>query len=169
MKMMESQKPNKEDRELELLLMKTKGVAVDEMVVDIEWEPAPIINATYYTDSSKILVSVEGNYLGYLYVVDFNKERPINCIEVPKWKTSYLHYSDATDIIFIGYKNGSWEMRHKYEPPNYLRKQCFDQNYGIVKKLAINIENTAVISASEDGTLLVHKIDHGTFMKGVKG
>lgn len=60
-------------------------------------------------------------------------------------------------------------MRHKYEPPNYLRKQCFDQNYGIVKKIGINIENTAVISASEDGTLLVHKIDHSTFMKGVKG
>lgn len=80
MKMMESQKPNKEDRELELLLMKTKGVAVDDMVVDIEWDAAPILNATYYTDSSKILVSVEGNYLGYLYVVDFTKERPINCI-----------------------------------------------------------------------------------------
>ncbi len=60
-------------------------------------------------------------------------------------------------------------MRHKYEPPNYLRKACFDQNYGIVKKLALNIENTAIMSASEDGTILVHKIDHGTFMKGVKG
>jgi len=59
-------------------------------------------------------------------------------------------------------------MRHKYEPPNYLRKNCFDQNYGIVRKLAVNIENTAVISASEDGTLLVHKIDYPTFMKGVK-
>lgn len=59
-------------------------------------------------------------------------------------------------------------MRHRYEPPNFLRKYCFDQNYGIVKKLAINIENTAVISASEDGTLLVYKIDYPTFMKGVK-
>jgi hypothetical protein len=60
-------------------------------------------------------------------------------------------------------------MRHKYEPSNYLRKYCFDQNYGIVRKLALNIENTAVISASEDGTLLVHKIDFNTFTRGVKG
>lgn len=60
-------------------------------------------------------------------------------------------------------------MRHKYEPPNYLRKQCFDHNYGIVKKIAMNVENTAVMSASEDGTILVHKIDFPTFMKGVKG
>ena len=59
-------------------------------------------------------------------------------------------------------------MRHKYEPPNYLRKYCFDQNYGVVRKIAVNIENTVVISTSEDGTLLVHKIDYQTFMKGVK-
>lgn len=50
-----------------------------------------------------------------------------------------------------------------------MRKYCFDQNYGVVKKLAINIENTAIMSISEDGTLLVHKIDYSTFTKGVKG
>ena len=167
--MMESQKPNKEDRELQLLLMKTKGVVVDTVIVDEEWDPAPILNATYYTDNNRILCSVEGNFLGYLYVVDFNKQRPINCIEIPKLKTSYLSYSETSDVIFIGYKNGSWEMRHKYEPNNYLRKLCFDQNIGIVRKLALNIDNTAVMSASEDGTLLVHKIDFSTFTKGVKG
>ena len=169
MKMMESQKPNREERELELLLMKTKGVAVDNIVLDEEWEPAPILNATYYTDSNRVLCSAEGKYMGYLYVVDFNKERPINCIEIPKIKTSYLHFSESTDIIMIGYRNGTWEMRHKYEPANFLRKFCFDQNYGVVKKLAINIENTAFISASEDGTLLVHKIDFSMFTRGVKG
>ncbi len=149
--------------------MKTKGVVVDTVIVDQEWDPAPILNATYYTDNNRILCSVEGNYLGYLYVIDFNKERPINCIEIPKLKTSYLSYSETSDVIFIGYKNGSWEMRHKYEPNNYLRKLCFDQNIGIVRKLALNIDNTAVMSASQDGTLLVHKIDFSTFTKGVKG
>ena len=53
---------------------------VDDIVVDVEWDPAPILNATYYTDSNKILVAVDGPYLGYLYVVDFNKERPVNSI-----------------------------------------------------------------------------------------
>ena len=60
------------------------------------------------TTYQKILVAVDGNYLGFLYVVDFSKERPINSIEVPKWKTSYLSYSDSTDVISIGYRNGSW-------------------------------------------------------------
>lgn len=71
-------------------------------------------------------------------------------------------------MIFIGYRNGSWELRHRYEPTNYLRKYSFDHNYGIVRKLALNIENTALISASEDGTMLVHKFDHATFIKGAK-
>lgn len=60
--------------------MKTKGVVVDDMELDIEWDPAPILNVSYFTDSNRILCSVEGNYLGYLYIVDFNKERPINSI-----------------------------------------------------------------------------------------
>lgn len=88
--------------------MKTKGMNVDDIVLDIEWDPAPILNATYFTDDSKILIAVEGNYLGHLYVVDFNKERPVSSIEIPKWKTSYLSFNDSTDLIAIGYKNGSW-------------------------------------------------------------
>lgn len=143
---------------------------MDEVVVDEEWDPAPIMNASYYgPDCNRVLCTVEGNYLGRIYIVDFNKERPINSIEIPKLKTSYLNFSESSEIIFIGYRNGSWELRHKYEPSNYLRKQCFDQNTGIVKKIAMNIENTAVMSTSEDGTLLVHKFDHATFLKGAKG
>lgn len=128
------------------------------------------MNASYYgPDCNRVICTVEGNYLGRIYIVDFNKERPINSIEIPKLKTSYLNFSELSEIIFIGYRNGSWELRHKYEPSNYLRKQCFDQNTGIVKKIAMNIENTAVLSTSEDGTLLVHKFDHATFLKGAKG
>lgn len=59
--------------------MKTKGMNVDDIVLDIEWDPAPILNAAYYHDN-KIICSVEGEYLGHLYIVDFNKERPINGI-----------------------------------------------------------------------------------------
>jgi hypothetical protein len=107
------------------------------------------MNATYYGgDSNKILCSVEGNYLGNYYIVDFSKERPIGSIESSKSKTSYLHYSDSSDIIFIGFRNGSWELRHKYNPSIYLRKQSFDQNLGIVRKIAMNIENTSLLSVS---------------------
>lgn len=39
-------------------------------------------------------------------------------------------------------------MRHKYNPSLYVKKQSFDQNYGLVRKVAINTENTAVIAIS---------------------
>ncbi len=81
-KMMDSQKPKREDLELELLLKKTKGGAVDEVIVDEEWSPEPILNATYYdSECTKILCSVEGKFLGQYYIVDMAKDRPIGSIE----------------------------------------------------------------------------------------
>jgi len=78
---MESQKPKKEDLELELLLKKTKGGNVDDVIVDEEWEPAPILNATYYdSECTKILCSVDGKYLGNYYIVDMSRERPIGAL-----------------------------------------------------------------------------------------
>ena len=72
--MLESQKPKREDLELELLLKKTKGGAVDDVIVDEEWSPEPILNATYYdSECTKILCSVDGKYLGHYYIVDMNK------------------------------------------------------------------------------------------------
>lgn len=73
-KMMESQKPNREELELELMLKKTKGIEVDESILDVQWEPAPILNAIYYDNQcSKVLCSVDGKYLGLYYIVDMNK------------------------------------------------------------------------------------------------
>lgn len=69
----------------------------------------------------------------------------------------------------MGFRNGSWDLRHKYDPRIYLRKYSFDQNTGVVKKVALNLENTAIISISEDGTMLTHKFDVAAFHKSVKG
>ncbi len=60
-------------------------------------------------------------------------------------------------------------MRHRLNPERYLRKECFNQNYGVVRKFAINIENSTIISISEDGTMLCHKIDIQAFYKGARG
>lgn len=80
-----------------------------------------------------------------------------------------MSYNENTDMILIGYKNGSWEIRHKYNPNIYMKKQSFDQNYGIVRKVAINLENTAILALSEDATMISYKIDFGSFLKGAKG
>lgn len=60
-------------------------------------------------------------------------------------------------------------MRHKYNASLYLQKHSFDQKYGVVRKVAMNLENTAVIALSEDGTMITYKIDHSSFLKGSRG
>ena len=62
-------------------MLKTKGVNVDDMVLDVEWDPAPILNASYYDkECTKVLCAVDGNFLGNLYVVDFNRDRPVGAV-----------------------------------------------------------------------------------------
>jgi len=74
-----------------------------------EWEPAPIMNATYYDSAcTKVLVSVEGKYLGYLYVVDWNQPKPIEAIPLPKINTTYLKFDNYSDWLLIGFVNGMW-------------------------------------------------------------
>lgn len=64
-KMMEFQKPKAEEMDLTYLLKHKNEERKEE-----EWEPAPIINATYFdTSCTKVLISSEGKYSGYLYVV----------------------------------------------------------------------------------------------------
>ena len=97
--------------------------------------------------------------MGNYYIVDFSKDRPIGSVDASKARTSYLGFSESTDLIFVGFRNGSWEVRSKLSSSTYLKKKCFDQDYGIVKKITMNLENSALLSASEDGTLLCHKFD----------
>ena len=48
------------------------------------------------------LVCAEGKYQGYLYVFDFQSERPIHHIKTNKMNISYLHLDFKINIIFIG-------------------------------------------------------------------
>ncbi len=86
----------------------------DEKKEEIEWEPAPIMNCSYYDHQcSKVLISVDGQFLGWFYVIDFEKDRPIEAIPAPKQLTSYLKFRDFGDELMIGFRDGSWQVRHK--------------------------------------------------------
>ena len=70
-----------EEMDITFLLKKNK----EEKKDDNEWEPLPILNLTYYdSECTKVLATVDGKYLGFLYLIDFTKERPIDAIPCPK-------------------------------------------------------------------------------------
>lgn len=69
----------------------------------------------------------------------------------------------------VGFINGSYQLRHKYDLRAWLGLQTHDKDYGIVKKLALNYEKNFLLSASADGTLFVYKLDEEGFTKSSKG
>ena len=150
-----------------MLLKKTRGGSIDDKIVDEEWEPSAILGVMYYdTDCTKVLCAVDGKFLGHLYIVDWGKDRPISSIKVGKEQISYLGSNE--DILLMGFTNGSFELRHKYNYDKALQKYPHDRNSGRVVKVAFNHEKTALLTTSEDGTIFVYKIDYGSFCRAAK-
>lgn len=88
-KMMESQKPKKDQMSIEFLMKKK----TDEKL-DVEWEPDSILNVIYYQkDQKRVLASVDGKYLGFLYVIDMNNERPLIGISTAKVPHHVLYWN----------------------------------------------------------------------------
>jgi len=87
--------------DLEFLLKRNKN----EDKKDEEWEPAPILNASYFdNDCSKVICTVDGKYLGHLYIVDWGKDRPIEAIKIPKKKTTCMNWDMIErDNLLLGY------------------------------------------------------------------
>ncbi|CAD8122108.1 unnamed protein product [Paramecium sonneborni] len=159
-RMMESQKPKKEDLDLQFL-MKLK----DDKMPDVEWDPASIMNVVYYGD--KVFCTAEGKYLGCCYIIDLNKDRPIEMIPVQKMQTFHLDYKD--DVLTIGYKNGQWDIRHKTDFSKQINKQSHDMDYGRVRKVSLTFDRTGVLSVSDDGTFYVYKLDFQSFLMQLSG
>ena len=68
----------------------------------------------------------------------------------------------------MGFTNGSFELRHKYNYDKFLLKFPHDRDIGRISKVALNHEKNSLITTSEDGTIFVYKIDYGSFCRAVK-
>jgi hypothetical protein len=50
-----------------------------------DWDPESILTLNYLNDGSgKFMVSSQGLFAGYIYVCDFDSERPLKAIETSK-------------------------------------------------------------------------------------
>jgi hypothetical protein len=79
-----------------------------------EWEAVGINSAIYYDQDSKYcLVSVDGKFSGYLYIMDFISERPIKAIQINKMVISYMSLDFKSNILYIGSQEGKVQLRHK--------------------------------------------------------
>ena len=139
--------------DLEFLLRRNK----DEKIPEVEWDPAAILNVAYYdNDCTRVIASVDGKFLGLMYIIDWAKERPVDALYGPKVPTQYLSFQDNNDLLVMGFKNGCYQLRHRNDFRLYTGRECHDIDYGRVNKVLLNYDKTAVISAADDGTIYVY-------------
>lgn len=74
--------------------------------------------------------------------------------------TQFMQFQDGNDLLAIGFKNGSYQLRHRTDFKQYTLKESHDIDYGRVRRVLINFDKTAILSLAEDGTLYVNKIDY---------
>jgi len=55
-----------------------------------------------------MLISVEGKYAGYLYLVSWNSDRPLEAYPAPKAPTNYLRFQNYEDYLLVGFADGVW-------------------------------------------------------------
>lgn len=72
------------------------------------------------------------------------------------------------DVLLMGFTNGSFELRHKYNYEKYLAKYPHDRDVGRVSKVALNHEKNALLTSGEDGSVFVYKIDFSSFCRAAK-
>lgn len=71
--------------ELEFLLRRNKN---DDKKEEVEWAPESIMNACYYDYScTKVIATVAGKFLGWIYIIDWNKDRPTDTLPIAKIPT----------------------------------------------------------------------------------
>ena len=85
-----------------------------------------------------MLVSVEGRYLGYLYVINWKEERPVESIKIPKIPASRIKFVENNEILLVGYDNGGYTIHHSFDFEKYLRMYVHDKDYGKLRNFGLS-------------------------------
>ena len=165
-KMMESQKPKRDEMDLEFLLKKKN----QEIKEDAEWEPAAILSVLYNDPENKnYIATIDGKYLGFLYIIDPNQERPIRSYKIPKVPCRFLKYIGRYEYLLLGFSDGSFEIRVKADIDHPLRLQKHDRDYGKIRGVGFNPSKTAFFSVGDDSCLFSYKCDFESILIGSQG
>lgn len=161
-KMMLSQKPKKD--------MHSMAFMMDEEVeeVEVEWDPASIISCIYLDEEEdKFICSVEGNFLGKLYICQFGQERPIGHLNCERDRINFMKMSHDGKYFVYGTETGDLCVRPVDFMETFLNVKLHDQDIGKITGFGFNHTNEMMITTSEDGTINVQVIDY-SFLEKVK-
>lgn len=129
------------------------------------WEPQSIRTIQpFINDQGKeqFIVSSEGQFNGFLYVGDYENERPVRAIKI----NDGLHVTFMNlekypegDMIIIGYDSGLIELVMHYNWDKRLFNKFHDGKMGYITHVCLNKDENFLFSASKDGLIYVHQFD----------
>lgn len=108
--MKKNQKKDEEEEEKKRRMRLRGELPKEDQEEEEDWEPEPILSCLYLTDgSSRFIISSQGKFAGYIYICDFNYERPLKAIEIPSnTLCRYLNISPSGDLLVLGFDNGEF-------------------------------------------------------------
>lgn len=145
-KMMEFQmKKNqkKDEAELEKIKrMRLRGELPmeEEEEEDEDWDPETILTVRYTNDDTgKFIVTSGGAFIGYYYICQFDKERPIKAVEMPKnVECTTFNFSNSSEFIIAGCGNGSYYIWSTENDRKYLEVKVHDATRGSINAVKFN-------------------------------
>jgi WD40 repeat protein len=145
----------------------------DEEIEEI-WEPQSLGTVLPFVNNEgeeQFIVSSRGQFNGWIYIGDFNKERPLRAIKIID--TLHVTYMNSTktddgELIFVGYDNGLVEIVANFDWGKRLSNKYHDGRDGQITAAILDRNQRFFITSSKDGLIYVHKIDIPNAFKETK-
>ena len=95
--------------------MRLRGELIEEEDENEDWPPEAINTCMFMNDGSdRFYVTAKGQFSGYDYICDQEKERPLRAVELQKgFDCTFMRLSPKNDFLIAGCKNGEifiWSM-----------------------------------------------------------
>ena len=127
------------------------------------WDPQSLATCIPFNSAEgklQYLVSTEGGALnkfkGYLYVCDFDEERPVQAIECDGEKKithMSLHQKKGGDIITIGYEDGQVDLVCERNWKKRMTLKNHDVQIGSITSVSFNHDETFFFTVGKDGLM----------------
>ena len=101
-----------------------------------------------------------GQYAGFFYLCDLEKERPILAYEMPKDTViRYISFNNFGDLLNIGLQNGEIRISYGSNPKAFLSIKEHDGEIGQISAAKLSYDERFLVSTAYDGLVFVHTLD----------
>jgi len=138
--MKKNQKKDPEEEEKKKRMRLRGELPKEEDEPEEDWAAEPIVACIYTNDGTgHFIVTSQGLFSGNYYVCDFNSQRPLQSVVIPKnTLCRYLEFSPSGQFFLMGYDSGEVHLRHVDAPNKYLQIKMHDGQQGAISSFRLD-------------------------------